>query len=1057
MVQVYADGKPIYAPFLEGYELLKLKATPSVDKAGTAEFTLPPEHPAYNSFVEYKTVIEILRQGELLFRGRALYPTDDLYRQRTITCEGERCFLRDSILRPYLYQNTPAAIFRDLIAQHNAQVDPFKRFRVGEITVTDDNEYIRLEGGSAETVASVLDKLVARCGGYIIFTTAADGVRVINWYAEIGQHSGQAIEFGENLLDYSSTGANTNLATAILPYGAKNETSGLRTTIETVNSGLDYIQDDAAVARHGFIIQPVYWDDVTKPGNLLTKARQYLDTSKNIVTSLELTAVDLSVLDEGIDTFRVGDWVRVCSAPHGVDSEFQLRERTYDLLNPANDTVILGKDLTTLTGQTTVLEEEAVFRAVELSTKVGLNKYNELDNLVKANSTAIEQTAEKIEQKADRADYDALGRQVSDLSSEISQTATEIRAEVSAIQVGGTNLLRNGGFYQDTDSWTMTQYGSNGTGHQMYVATENRDVPSLWLHAENETGVFGAMQTVEGLKKGAGYILHGYAASRNCGTITVEIRDAHSGTWLVSKRVNITAFGENNLSLYDEFEVAFNTGESTDVNVLLYSNTFGTNAYLFIAQVKLEEGNKATAWTPHPEEFNAGSSITLTKDKVWISTPKFEVEAHREDGTSTSMRFTADALTVDRIDSPSVAPRYTGPEYIYVDPAATSEQIAAGTHFRTLGDALQTVNNRQLAYEVTIHMAGGMTEYGELMVVGLCGEALFITSDSANHATLHGAMRIRRCSAEVEITYLDAIVPSNLSLSPYIVRSCSYVRIADCVISCRQTAFHISRGANVMAENNTLFVEASQAGYVMYGGRAHFQNNIGSGVLVCDAGVMTIAGKVPAGGVGYSNTFEPNNIDSVVPTGADGVPVAPVIITAQYPMLYADTYAAGNVDSWAYPEHKPSDDLYQGYTGQAGRLAGCIWFDNASIQAALSGKTVNQASIRLTSQKYVGRGLAVTVHLRGATTDYTGRSGPPSITTEYGAIGSVEPGITTTLTIPVQAVNDLASGAINALVLYSEDTADMDGRNYSKNYARFDGGTSGDDQTRPLLTVIYEE
>ncbi len=689
--------------------------------------------------------------------------------------------------------------------------------------------------------------------------------------------------------------------------------------------------------------------------------------------------------------------------------------------------------------------------------------------------SAIEQSAEQIRTE--------VSNTVTGLRSEISQTEEGIRQTVedtaAGLQtqieqnaegvmllagrtVGGENLIKNGGFYSGLDGWTQYEEATTGTWRQLYIATENRDVPSLWLHAVNEVGAFGVMQTVKGLRKNAQYIIHGYAAARNADAISVVIRDADSRRLLLSKLVWITAEGENNLSLYDKFEAVFETGDSTDVNVELSCDRFNEfeESYVYLAQIKLEEGNTATAWSPaHSDPVSgviSGTRLHITEDAFRVDAKLFDVTAYREDGSTASMRFTADALAVDKIESPSVAPRYMGPNQVYVDPAATGAQIAAGTHFRTLGDALQTVNNRQLGYEVTIHMAGGMTEYGQLMIAGICGEALFITSDSGNHATLHGVMRIRRCSAEVEITYLDAIVPSNLFLSPYIVRSCSYVRIADCVISSYQSAFHISRGANVMVENNTLFVETNEAGYVMYGGRAHFKDNIGTGRLLCDAGIMTIAGKVPAGGVGYLNTFEPNNIDAVIPTGADGAPAAPVITTAEYPMMYADSYAAGNVDSWAYPESKPSDDLYQGYTGQAGRICGCIWFDNAAIRAALTGKTVNQASIRLTAHKYVGRGAAVTVHLRGTATAYEGRSGHPALTTDYGAIGTAEPGTTVTLTIPNQAVTDLVNGTISGLMLYSEDVRDMEGRNYSQNYMRFDGSTSGSAETRPNLTVVYQ-
>lgn len=350
MVQLYANGTLIYDPFLYGYELQGLTATVGVNKGGTAEIVMPPEHPAYNSFVSFRTIVTIYRHGKLVFRGRALYPVDDFYGTRTITCEGERCFLCDAIVRPYLWQADPATIFSELIAIYNAQVDDFKKFNVGKVTVTDPNEYVRLEGENAETVSDVLDKLIERVGGYITFTNNEDGEREINWLAELENKSKQRIEFGENLLDFSRSGENTELATRLIPYGAKDETTGKRITIESVNNGLDYIQDDDVIAIRGIITATAEWDDVTLPQHLMTKARQELDVRKLIVTTLTLSAVDLSAMDKDIDSFDAGDWVEVFSAPHAVHGDFLLNERKYDFLDPSKDTVTMGKELVTLTG-----------------------------------------------------------------------------------------------------------------------------------------------------------------------------------------------------------------------------------------------------------------------------------------------------------------------------------------------------------------------------------------------------------------------------------------------------------------------------------------------------------------------------------------------------------------------------------------------------------------------------------------------------------------------------------------------------------------------------------
>lgn len=350
MIQLYVDDSLVYDSRIEATAILGLQAQIGLNKGGAATIILPPGHPSYNDFTSYRSVVEIYRDGVLRFRGRSLYPTDDFRLKRTITCEGERCFLRDGIHRPYSYNATPANIFTQVIGLYNAQVEAFKQFAVGTIDGI-STDAIVLESEEAETFAATVDKLVDLCGGYIVFTTNQDGQRVINWYASVGYANQQTVEFGENLMDFSRTTANSDLATVIIPYGAKDETTGERLTIADVNGGLDFIQDDEAVALRGVITKAVYWDEIVTADALLAKAQQYLASSKNLIASLELTAIDLSLLDKSIDSFRVGDIITVRSKPHGViDEPYLLTEQSIDFLHPQNDRIILGKNIATLTG-----------------------------------------------------------------------------------------------------------------------------------------------------------------------------------------------------------------------------------------------------------------------------------------------------------------------------------------------------------------------------------------------------------------------------------------------------------------------------------------------------------------------------------------------------------------------------------------------------------------------------------------------------------------------------------------------------------------------------------
>ena len=350
MIQLRLDGKLIYDSRVKSTALLGLKAQLGLNKGGAATIILPPEHASYDSFISYRSIVEIYTDEVLRFRGRPLYPTDDFMLNRTITCEGERCFLRDGIHRPYSYNDTPGNIFKTVIGIYNAQVEAFKQFTIGTISGI-STDAIVFESEEAEPFSTTVDKLIDLCGGYIVFTSNTSGQRVINWYESVNYSNAQTIEFGKNLLDFSRTTSNSDLATVIIPYGAKDESTGERLTITSVNDGLDFIQDNDAVALRGIIAKAVYWDEITTPDALLVKAQQYLNNSKNIIASLELTAIDLSLLDKSIDSFMVGDVINVRSIPHGVEDEpYQLTEQDIDFLHPQNDRIVLGKTIASLTG-----------------------------------------------------------------------------------------------------------------------------------------------------------------------------------------------------------------------------------------------------------------------------------------------------------------------------------------------------------------------------------------------------------------------------------------------------------------------------------------------------------------------------------------------------------------------------------------------------------------------------------------------------------------------------------------------------------------------------------
>lgn len=439
MIQIFANGVRTYDSRLEDYDLIELNVTTALNKGGTANIVMPPGHPAYNAYKEYSTLVEIMRDGVLLFRGRALYTSDDFHMQRTVVCEGEMCFFQDAISRPYLYQDDPALIFAAVIQDYNSQVEERKRFQVGTVTVKDLNDYIRLESETAETTLETLNKLLTRCGGYIVFTTNDAGLRVANWYEEPGYRSNQDIDLdlGGNLLSFARDGVNTNLATALVPYGAKNEETGERLTIASVNNELDYIVDEAAEALRGRITATVTWDDVTEPVNLLRKARQLLNERRQIITSLKLTALDLSYVDKNIDSYRVGDMIHVRSKPHGVDDFFLLTERTENLLDPAGNQIVLGREQASLTGADVMGDTKSQNALHEVTVQVSKDYTANVAAAVQTSQLAltslIQQTVEAIMLEVSQT-YTSNDQLVEAVSSRMTQLENQFLFEFETLK-----------------------------------------------------------------------------------------------------------------------------------------------------------------------------------------------------------------------------------------------------------------------------------------------------------------------------------------------------------------------------------------------------------------------------------------------------------------------------------------------------------------------------------------------------------------------------------------------------------------------------------------------
>ena len=390
MYTILCNGVEIHNPDNDLYAL-EAKLNLELNDAGCLSFKLMKDHPSYNDITR-KSIIQVFQDDTEIFMGYPVENKIDFYNRKYVYCEGQLSFLNDSIQRPAEYHDmTVRGYLETLIAVHNQQVDDFKKFQVGMVTVTDSNDSLYRYTNWENTLTAIKEDLVDVLGGYLRIRNQ-DGVHYLDYVVDYGNTNTQEIEFGENLMDFVKNVDTADIATAIIPLGAKLEESSIealeeRLTIRSVNNDIDYIINEEAVNLYGKIFKTVIWDDVHDPQILKNKAELYLRETQWENTTIEVKAIDLYYSDVKIEMFKLGYYIRIVSPPHGLDKLFPLSKMTIDLTDMSKNTFTLGTtEKKSLTSDTSSSNSELLKKIEQMPTTQSIQK---IINSAIDNSTEI--------------------------------------------------------------------------------------------------------------------------------------------------------------------------------------------------------------------------------------------------------------------------------------------------------------------------------------------------------------------------------------------------------------------------------------------------------------------------------------------------------------------------------------------------------------------------------------------------------------------------------------------------------------------------------------------
>lgn len=429
----------IHSPYVNGLKLAKGIIKKEINKIDSFNFGFYLNNPAYGKIKPLKTLIRVLnlKTGKYDFEGRVLGPTKNMDSSgifdESYECEGELGYLHDSQQKHREFRGTPEELFREIIYYHNNQVEEYKRFEPGIVTVTDPNDYIYIyTSAEQDTFETIFDKLINRLGGELRIRKE-NGVRFLDYIDRIGEDKNTEIRLAKNLISITVDIDPTQIITRLTPLGMRIESedetatdaSPPRLTIESVNGGIPYIDSPELIQEFGIQGRSVIWDDVTDPNILFSKGLDFLKNQKTSYNQYQLSAADLFLIGLDPDNFEEGNTYPVINPVMGINERLRVIGKTIDINNPHRDTLTIGDKFKTLSEYQKDANQYSQ-KVVELENIIGrqAQTIGSLRNELKTVDDAVKDVKQAIEDM----DIEALNQAVLALEQAIQNLQEAIEA-----------------------------------------------------------------------------------------------------------------------------------------------------------------------------------------------------------------------------------------------------------------------------------------------------------------------------------------------------------------------------------------------------------------------------------------------------------------------------------------------------------------------------------------------------------------------------------------------------------------------------------------------------
>lgn len=416
--RISVEKKVIHSPYSrKGNKILSGTITQAQNAINEFTFTMPMQNSLYQKLVPFQSIIQVvnLYDDEIEFEGRVLTISNKMTGTgfvQEVVCEDFLSFFHDSAQSFRKLQNTGAeAYLREILNQHNSQVEDYKRIYLGSVTVQSLTDKPFRYLGYEPTWDAIRERIIANIGGYLTLRRESDAF-YLDWTSSIGENQDSPIQLGRNIKSASREISFDGIATQIMPIGAdenngqneNKEEQGSDVTrkqidISSVNGGKIWLEDAELVAKFGIIRKPVIWTEIDNAYVLKNRGLQYLKNQKIALAKWTVSAVERYLIDSRYVKFKIGNTHPILNAPLSGIERLQIIEKKIDILNPQSVDLVIGSKSQSLSAYQ--LQSQEAIESIE-HVKANQEIERKKESLTSLKSELEELKRENKEENADK-------------------------------------------------------------------------------------------------------------------------------------------------------------------------------------------------------------------------------------------------------------------------------------------------------------------------------------------------------------------------------------------------------------------------------------------------------------------------------------------------------------------------------------------------------------------------------------------------------------------------------------------------------------------------------